>query len=64
MNVVSNATNYFNEVRAEMAKVTWPTRSQTIRMTILVIIVSVVMGIFIGGLDFVFSRTLTAILQR
>lgn len=64
MRIVSGITNYINEVRGEMAKVVWPTRGQTVRMTLLVLAVSVVMGIFIGGMDYLFSNVLSAILQR
>lgn len=44
------------EVRLELEKVTWPTRQQTIRMTVVVLIVTVFMAAFIGGLDFVFTK--------
>lgn len=64
MNIVSGVINYINEVRGEMAKVVWPTRGQTARMSLLVLAVSIVMGIFIGGMDYLFSNVLSAILQR
>ena len=64
MNVISGITNYIKEVRGEMEKVVWPTRGKTIRMSLLVLAVSVVMGIFIGGMDYLFSNILSAILQR
>lgn len=43
---------FLKEVRAELEKVVWPTREQTIRYAILVILVAVVTGIFLGGLDY------------
>ena len=64
MNVVSGVINYLNEVRGEMAKVTWPAREKTIKIVGLIIIISIVMGVFIGGLDFLLSRLLNIILQR
>ena len=64
MNVVSGVINYLNEVRGEMAKVTWPAREKTIKIVGLIIIISIVMGVFIGGLDFLLSRLLSIILQR
>jgi len=42
---------YFKEVRIEMAKVTWPTREQTIRLTLIVILISVLVAAFVGALD-------------
>lgn len=57
MNVIS----FLKEVKEELAKVTWPTREQTIRYTILVISVAVVVGVFLGGLDYLLT-TITAFL--
>lgn len=64
MNIFSKVTKYLREVRSEMTKVTWPTRGQTVKMTLLVIIVSVVIGVFIGSLDILLSRIAGAILSR
>lgn len=50
-----NLIKYFKEVREELTKVSWPSRQQTIQKTILVITVSVVVGIYIGALDFLFT---------
>ena len=40
------------EVISELSRVTWPTREETLRLTGLVILVSVIIGIFIGFWDF------------
>jgi len=47
---------YFREVIGELKKVVWPTREETRRLTIMVIIVSVAVGIFLGAVDFGFTR--------
>jgi preprotein translocase subunit SecE len=52
-------TEYIKDTRAELNHVTWPTREQTIRFTLLVIIVSAVVAILLGVSDFVFSKLLT-----
>ncbi len=54
-----NITEYIKETRAEMAHVTWPTRSQAINYTLLVVAVSVGTAAFLGICDYVFSRLLT-----
>ena len=56
--------NYLDEVKIELLKVSWPSRDQTIKMAILVIIVSVATGVFLGGFDFLFSRLVGLILTR
>jgi preprotein translocase subunit SecE len=47
--------DYFAASRAELAKVTWPTRQQTIRLTFLVIIFSLVVAVILGTLDYFFQ---------
>lgn len=47
-----------------MKKVTWPTRQDTIRYTLIVIGVSLGVAIFLGGLDFLFSFLMTRFLIR
>jgi preprotein translocase subunit SecE len=47
--------NYLSASRAELAKVTWPNRRQTLRLTLTVIIFSVVFAAILGSLDFGFS---------
>ena len=39
-----------------MRKVVWPTREQTTRLTILVIVVSAFMGVLLGAVDLGFGR--------
>ena len=43
------------ETRSELKKVTWPTREQTVRLTIIVSVVAIAVGIFLGGLDLIFQ---------
>lgn len=52
----SNAVvKYFNETRAELRKVTWPTSEETKNLTIIIVIVTVAMAIFLGTLDYLFQ---------
>mgnify|MGYP001575748608 CR=1 FL=1 len=47
--------NFIKEARIELKKVTWPTRQQTIRYTVAVIAMSLVVAAFLGGLDMLFT---------
>ena len=40
----------------ELRKVTWPTREQTINLTIVVVVVCVAIALFLGGLDWLFAE--------
>ena len=44
-------TQFVKEVMQELKKVTWPTRAETIKLTGVVIIISLFVAFFIGGLD-------------
>ena len=47
--------DFLKEVRIELKRVTWPTRQQTIKYTLIVIGLSLAVAAFLGGLDFLFS---------
>ncbi len=46
---------FFKEARIELKKVTWPTRQDTINYTVTVVVVSVAVALFLGGLDYIFQ---------
>ena len=52
--------NYLRESKAELKKVDWPTRKQGWYSTLVVILLTAVIGIYLGAVDFL----LTAILRR
>jgi preprotein translocase subunit SecE len=54
---------FLDEVVSELKKVTWPTRDETIKLTFVVIVLSVAVGAYIGGLDSLFL-TLQKLLIR
>ncbi len=54
--------NYIKESKAELKKVSWPTREQAIQSTILVIVISVLTAVFLGGTDYILNKILERIL--
>lgn len=52
MNPLQKTIAYFRSAKAEMEKVSWPTRQETIRYSGLVIGLSVGIAVFFAGLDF------------
>jgi len=54
---------FINEVIAELKKVTWPTREETIKLTVVVIVISIIVGAFIGGLDSLFVKVISFIIK-
>jgi preprotein translocase subunit SecE len=49
---------FLREVRDELAKVVWPSRREVVTYTIVVILTVLVMGLFVFGLDVLFSRVI------
>jgi preprotein translocase subunit SecE len=52
---MEKAISFLKEAKAELLKVSWPTREQLIRNTVAVVVVSIAVAIFLGALDYVFS---------
>ena len=54
---------YFKETRAEIGKVTWPTREEGIRLTVVVLIVTIISALVLFAVDSLFSYLVTLFLQ-
>lgn len=55
--------NYFNETKAELKHVNWPTRQQAIFFTIAIVIISTAIAVFLGFFDYVFSQAVQKIIS-
>lgn len=61
---MKQVTSFINEVRTELTKVTWPSRNDVIKLTLIVLLVSAVLGLYVGGLDYGFTRLLSLVVAR
>lgn len=50
--------SFISQVKAEIAKVTWPTHQQTIRLTVTVFIISLIVAIYVGIIDVLMAKVL------
>jgi preprotein translocase subunit SecE len=57
------AVLFLREVRAELRKVTWPTRRQTVGSTVVVIILVMIISFFLGAVDIGLSGLVRTVLQ-
>ncbi len=55
--------NYLSASQAELAKVSWPNRRETIRLTMVVIVFSLAFAAVLGALDIGFSGLLQKLLN-
>jgi len=54
---------FFTQTWEELKKVTWPKQDDVVRLTITVILVSLLVGAFVGGLDFLFTGAIQMVLK-
>jgi preprotein translocase subunit SecE len=60
---MTTPVSFLRETQEELRKVTWPTSQEIIRLTGVVIGVSLLVGLFIGSLDFIFTKLLSLFLK-
>lgn len=53
---------YLNETIGELRKVSWPTRKEATNLTIVVIIVTISMSMYLGLLDYIFNQLFALLL--
>jgi len=61
---MNKITTYLKESAAEMKKVTWPTKKETYNYTLMVILVSLAVALFLGALDFIFAQALQFLVTK
>jgi preprotein translocase subunit SecE len=59
---VSRLRRFIDEAWSELKKVSWPTRDQVRNLTVLVFAVSLVVGLYITGLDAIFTQVVARLL--
>lgn len=57
---MANPIQFLKDVKNELTKVIWPTRQQTIKMTLYVIAISIFVAVILGAADY----GLTTLLQK
>ena len=55
---------FIKEVKSELTKVNWPSREETIKLTVVVIALSVLVGVFIGITDSIFLNITTILFKK
>lgn len=63
MHILAKPINFLKEVRSELSKVSWSTKQELLASTVLVIVVTALMTIFIGIVDLGLSKFLSAIFK-
>ena len=61
--MIKRVSGFLQEVRAEMQKVTWPTRDELMGSTAVVLMTMLILSTFIGISDFILSHALSVLLR-
>ena len=64
MDLIAKPIQFIRDVYLEFKRVQWPTKQETIRLTVYVIGVSLVVGLLVSGMDVVFKGGLTIVLGK
>lgn len=59
-----NPLDYVKESKAELDKVVWPSRTDVVKLTVLVLAASVIVGAYIAGLDTIFTLLVERFLTK
>lgn len=63
MDITVSQKNVIGSVFQELKKVEWPTRKETIRLTTIVIVISLLIGAYIGIIDTLLTKALELLTQ-
>ena len=56
------AIDFLREVKAELTKVNWPSQSELTGSTPVVIVITIILAVFVGFIDFMLSALLSRLL--
>ena len=61
--MANRVTKFLSEAKSELKKVTWPSRDEVKGSTMVVIVLTFLLAVFIGLIDFLLSRTITFLIR-
>jgi preprotein translocase subunit SecE len=63
VSIFKKVANFLTEVKVELGKVAWSTRQELIDSTIVVIVITAIMAVFIGLIDILLSKLLSLLFK-
>jgi preprotein translocase subunit SecE len=58
MNFQEKIKSFFKEVYVEMRRVSWLSKNEVVKYTLIVLVVTLIVSFFLGGLDYIFTEIL------
>jgi preprotein translocase subunit SecE len=59
----TSPVEFIRQVQAETKKVVWPSRRETVMTAVMVVLMTLMLGIFFFGVDAIFSRIVRLLLS-
>lgn len=56
--ILERLRTFFKEAREEWKHVNWPTRSELVYLTLVVVVISASVAVYLGGVDYLFYSLL------
>jgi len=63
MQIFNKTVNFLKEVKIELSKVSWSNRQELMEATWIVIVITSILALFIGGVDLILSKILSLVLK-
>jgi preprotein translocase subunit SecE len=61
---MTQLVKYIKATSAELRQVVWPTQRQALTYTVLVIIISTIVALYVGAFDYLFSQGIDMLINR
>jgi len=61
--VLAKTKSFLEDVRAELDKVTWPTRKETFSTAQVVVVIIVIVSLYLGACDAVLAKIIRSVLR-
>lgn len=58
----SSPIKFLKEAKKELLKVVWPKKQEVVKLTFIVVFLSLVVGLYLGVLDFIFTKIMELII--
>jgi len=63
MNLIQRPVNFLKEVKVELGKVAWSTRQEIMGSTIVVIVITAILSVYVGLADVILSKFLSVVFR-
>lgn len=61
---MTQLVKYVRSTMAELRQVAWPTKQEAMLYTVLVIVISAIVALYVGGFDYLFSQGINQLINR